>query len=463
MIVWRGDSLEPIESAEIINRASASSANLFAHFRCADEMPATAPNTPRRRRRGSPVPIYGGYLVAPPKPPKTLLKLEKKQKGSTDRAESPPTSPSSLTGGVSTSLTGLSGGRASPSTAPHQCYPLHIPSIWRKRTAKTVQSLSPSCTPTTEWAPGSLRAPVAPALDVDEVVVRPCPMFWSSSKPSLFHQAVHRVPTTAATFADSDTNSDDDAVTFSEMYAKFSLSSDSITDSWARRGESRSSFDDECYRDDAYPQRQGPRRISTNAAPFVDPNSDDDPVTFSEMYAKFSLSSDSITDSWARRGESRSSFDDECYRDDAYPQRQGLRRVSTNAAAFVDPNSDDDPVTFSEMYAKFSLSSDSITDSGTGRGEPRSSLDDECYTDDAYPQRVSAFLSPMEFRPSSISTTFIVLHASSETNLSDAESNAEEALETPQLGTPSPSLPSLDPVHHDDLNRSLQVDAKTWR
>jgi hypothetical protein len=206
-------------------------------------------------------------------------------------------------------------------------------------------------------------------------------------------------------------------------------------------------------------------RVPKTAAAFTDSdtNSDDDAVTFSEMYAKFSLSLDSITDSWARRGEPRSSFDDECYTDDACPQGQGERRVSTNAAAFVDPNSDDDPVTFSEVYAKFSLSSDSITDSGTGRGEPRSSLDDEYYTDDVYPQRVSAFLSPMELRPSSISTAFIVLHASSETNLSDADSNAEEDLETPPLGTPSSSLPSLDPVHHDDLNRSLQVDAKPWR
>jgi hypothetical protein len=201
------------------------------------------------------------------------------------------------------------------------------------------------------------------------------------------------------------------------------------------------------------------------AAAFADSdtNSDDDAVTFSEMYAKFSLSSDSLTDSGAGRGEPRSSLDDECYTDDAYPQRQGAHRVSTNAAAFVDPNSDDDAVTFSEMYAKFSLSSDSLTDSGTGRGEPRSSLDDECYTDDAYPQRVSAFFSPMEFRPSSISTAFIVLHASSETNLFDADSDAEEALETPQLDTPDSSVPSLDSVHHDDLNRSLEVDAKPWR
>jgi hypothetical protein len=135
------------------------------------------------------------------------------------------------------------------------------------------------------------------------------------------------------------------------------------------------------------------------------------------------------------------------------PSLLHVRKVSTKAAALADPHSDDDAVTFSEMYAKSSLSLDSITDSGIGRGEPRSSLDDECYTDDAYPQRVSALLSPMEFRPPSISTAFIIL---SETNLSDADSDADtrEALETPQLDTPSSSLPSLDPVHHDDSTRS---------
>ncbi|KAJ7343763.1 hypothetical protein DFH08DRAFT_871242 [Mycena albidolilacea] len=281
-------------------------------------MPAAAPNPPRRRRRGSPVPMYGGLLAVAqqPKPPKPLIKLEKRRKDPTDLAESRATSPSSLTGGVSTPSTGLSVGRAAPSTAPHQCSPLHIPSIWRKKSAKTVQSLSPPSTPTKEWVQGSLRAPVAPALDVDEVAVRPCPNFGSSPKPWLLHQAV--------------------------------------------------------------------------------------------------------------------------------------RRVSTKTAALA-PHSDDDAVTFSEMYSKSSLSSDSITDSGIGRGESRSSLDDECYTDDVYPQRVSAFLSPMEFRPPSISTAFIIL---SETNLSDADSDAEEALETPQLDTPSSSLPSLDPVHHDNSTRS---------
>ncbi|KAJ7859768.1 hypothetical protein B0H14DRAFT_2745939, partial [Mycena olivaceomarginata] len=209
-------------------------------------------------RRGSPVPIYGGYLVAQPKPV-------------TARAVAPALNVDEVV--VRPCL--ISG-------------PAQKPSLSSDSMEK--------------WAPGSLRAPVAPTLDVDKVVERPCPNFGSSSKPSLSHRA-----------------------------------------------------------------------------------------------------------------------------------GQGERMVSTNAAAFVDPNSDDDPVTFSEMYAKFR------------RGEPRSSLDDECYTDDAYPQRVSAFLSPMEFRPSSISTAFIVLHASSETNLSDADSNAEEALETPPLGTPSSSLPSLDP------------------
>ncbi|KAJ7859771.1 hypothetical protein B0H14DRAFT_2745951, partial [Mycena olivaceomarginata] len=258
-------------------------------------MPAAAPNPPRRRRRGSPVPMYAAPQIGE----------EAKGKDPTDLAESRATSPSSLTGGISTSLAGLSVGLAAPSTAPRQCSPLHIPSIWRKKSTKTVQSLSPPSTPTKEWVQGSLRAPVAPALDVDEVA------------PSLLH----------------------------------------------------------------------------------------------------------------------------------------VRRVSTKAAALFDPHSDDDAVTFSEMYAKSSLSLDSITDSGIGRGEPRSSLDDECYTDDAYPQRVSALLSPMEFRPPSISTAFIIL---SETNLSDADSDADtrEALETPQLDTPSSSLPSLDPVHHDDSTRS---------
>ncbi|KAF8212832.1 hypothetical protein K438DRAFT_1805146 [Mycena galopus ATCC 62051] len=204
-----------------------------------------SPRRPPRPR--SPVSMYVSYDTPPTKPPKPLIKLENKRMSSPQVADGPP---ENRLGHDSDrpSPTSTAGCTPSP-TAPCSSL-LPFLSLRRKKSRPIRPTLSPPCiTPTGEWAEPSRRTPVAPAVDLDEVVVRPCDDFVSAAWRRL---GKGKAP---AIDLGSDCESDDD---ISEAPARLRISSHTYCGAQTEEVEKvpRPSFDNEkCYTDDVYPQR----------------------------------------------------------------------------------------------------------------------------------------------------------------------------------------------------------------
>ncbi|KAF7346786.1 hypothetical protein MSAN_01817200 [Mycena sanguinolenta] len=128
----------------------------------------------RPPRPHSPVSMYVSYEMATTKPPKPLIKLEKQPKGPRKRADTPlPDQP----GGI---INPASHSTAAPSSAGHT----HTPSIatadQQLRASSPFRQLrrkaksDPQRQVSLGWMERLRRTPVAPIVDVDQLVVRSC-------------------------------------------------------------------------------------------------------------------------------------------------------------------------------------------------------------------------------------------------------------------------------------------------
>ncbi|KAF8212825.1 hypothetical protein K438DRAFT_1170845 [Mycena galopus ATCC 62051] len=128
--------------------------------------------------------------------------------------------------------------------------PLPFLSLRPKKSRLIRPTLTPPCiTPTAEWAEPSRRRPVAPAVDLDEVMVRPCDDFGSAALRPL-GKGKGKAP---AIDLGGDCDSDDD---ISEATTKLRVSSRTHSGAQLEEVEKapRPSFDEERYdMDDAYP------------------------------------------------------------------------------------------------------------------------------------------------------------------------------------------------------------------
>ncbi|KAJ6454174.1 hypothetical protein C8R45DRAFT_628289 [Mycena sanguinolenta] len=195
----------------------------------------------RQPRSRSPVSMYVSYETAVTKQPKPLLKLEKKRKVSLQVMEVPP-SP----GGVSAEATGSISSSTPSDTVP--CQPTLAPFLSlrrRKSPEPRRRPLSSPCIALGEWAESSHRTPLAPPVDMDEVVGRPCDDFASGLGRRLGKSPV----------STSDFPGDPDDESLSEFSAPANLRISSHAYSRIQNKRLLSPDDSECYMDDVYTQR----------------------------------------------------------------------------------------------------------------------------------------------------------------------------------------------------------------
>ncbi|KAJ7259128.1 hypothetical protein B0H12DRAFT_1070060 [Mycena haematopus] len=211
-----------------------------------------SPRTPRRPR--SPVSMYGAYETAVTKTPKPLIKLEKKRKGSQQMAvvDHPEKAPTRT---------------ASPAvvsnTAPHQRALVPFLSLRRKNKQepsppRTTPALPRGCTekaPVTpavdtweQYTERLYRAPVAPAVDIDEVAARPCDDFvrrssiseLSAPSSTSSETAVHEEP--HPSFDDCYTDTRTKSVSSFLSTMEFEAPSELAASLWSDAGGERSNF-----------------------------------------------------------------------------------------------------------------------------------------------------------------------------------------------------------------------------
>ncbi|KAF7346784.1 hypothetical protein MSAN_01817000 [Mycena sanguinolenta] len=203
------------------------------------KLPTMAPPA-RQPRSRSPVSMYVSYETAVTKQPKPLIKLEKKKRKAPLQVMEVPPSP-----GGSTEAT-ESIASSAPSDTP--CQPALTPflSLRRRKSPEPRRRLlSSTSIALGDWAGPSRRTPLAPSVDMDEVVVRPCDDF----APALVRK-LGKSPAPALDFAG---DSDDDYS--SELSAPTKLQISSHAYSGIKAEVPLSLDDSECDVDDAYTQR----------------------------------------------------------------------------------------------------------------------------------------------------------------------------------------------------------------